>query len=75
MVAWIALGVSLISTGVLLWERFLRRSRFEVQADWIIGTGDPVLRVVIYNIGYRKDTVRDVRFREHASSSSRTVLR
>jgi hypothetical protein len=71
MVAWTALAVSLISTGVLVWERFLRRSRFEVQADWIISASAPVLRVAIYNVGYRKDTVRDVRFKEPAMPAGR----
>jgi hypothetical protein len=71
MVAWIALTLSLVSTGVLVWDKFLSRSRFEVQADWIINATDPILRVAIYNVGHRKDTVRDIRFRERSMPSGR----
>jgi hypothetical protein len=71
MVAWIALALSLVSTGVLVWERFLRRSRFDVQADWIMSASDPVLRVAIFNVGYRKDTVRDLRFKQRAMPMGR----
>jgi hypothetical protein len=71
MVAWVALALSLITTAILVWDKFLRRSRFEVQADWILNASDPVLRVAIYNVGYRKDTVRDVRFRERSMPSGR----
>lgn len=66
MIAWIALGLSLVSTALLVWDRFLRQSRFEVKADWVLTTAsDPMLRVVIYNVGHRKDSVRDVRFKQH----------
>lgn len=71
MVAWIALALSLITTGVLVWDKFLRQSRFEVQADWIMSATDPMLRVAIYNVGYRKDTVRDVRFKERSMPPGR----
>lgn len=63
MVAWIALILSLVSTGVLVWDRLLQKSRFDVSADWILTSDSPVLRVVICNVGYRKDSVRDVRFK------------
>ena len=71
MVAWIALAFSLVTTGVLVWDKFLRRSRFEAQADWIMNASDPVLRVAIYNVGYRKDTIRDIRFRESSMPPGR----
>jgi hypothetical protein len=66
MVGSIVLLVSLVSTSVLVWDKFLRRSRFEVQADWIVVAADPVLRVAIHNVGDRKDAIRDVRFKERA---------
>lgn len=64
MVSWIALAISLGSLGVLVWDKFLRRSRFDVQADWILSASEPALRLVVFNVGYRKDTVRDIRFKE-----------
>lgn len=66
MATWIALAFSLITTGVLVWDKFLRQSRFEVQADWIMNAPDPVLRVVLHNVGHRKDTVQQVRFKERS---------
>lgn len=71
MVAWIALAVSLASTGAFVWDRFLRRSRFEVQADWIMVAADPVLRLAIHNVGDRKDTIREMRFKERAMPAGR----
>jgi hypothetical protein len=71
MVAWIALTLSMISTSALLWDKFLSRSRFEVQGDWIMTKSPPALRVAIYNVGYRKDTIRDVRFRETSMPAGR----
>lgn len=64
MVAWFALVVSLGSLGVLVWDKFLRSASFEVKGDWILTGARPVLRVVIFNVGYRKGTVRDLRLRQ-----------
>ena len=64
MVAWFALLISLGSLGVLVWDKFLRRAKFEVKADWILSSDHPVLRVVVFNVGYRKGTVRDLRLRQ-----------
>jgi hypothetical protein len=63
--------VSLSSAGVVVWDAFLRRSRFDVKADWIISTDEPVLRIVILNVGWRKDTVVDVRLKERAMPRGR----
>jgi hypothetical protein len=65
MAAWFALTISLISLSVLVWDKFLRRASFEVKGDWILNSSQPVLRLVIFNVGYRKGTVRDVRLKQH----------
>jgi hypothetical protein len=71
VVAWIALAVSLASLGVVVWDNFFRKSRLEVKGDWILGEEPPVLRVVVYNVGYRKDSIRDMRFKNRAMPSGR----
>jgi hypothetical protein len=64
VVAWLALVLSLVSVGVTVWDHFLRRSKFAVQADWILSGERPVLRIVVLNVGDRKDTIRDIRLKE-----------
>jgi hypothetical protein len=71
IVGWFALAISLGSLGVLVWDKFLRQARFEVKGDWILSGAQPVLRVVIFNVGYRKGTVRDLRLKERAMSKGR----
>lgn len=65
MIAWLALTVSLASLGIVIWDKFLRRAKFEVKADWILSVSQPVLRYVVVNVGYRKGTVLDIRLRQH----------
>jgi hypothetical protein len=71
MVAWIALLISLGTLGILVWDKFLRRAKFDLQADWILNRGDPVLRFVVLNVGSRKGTVRDVRLKERTMPRGR----
>ena len=65
MIAWIALAISLASLAILVWDKFLRRAEWDVQADWILSASEPALRFVVLNVGYRKGTVRDIRLRSH----------
>lgn len=65
MVAWLALGISLATLSILVWEKFLRRAKFDVQGDWILSASEPVLRFVIFNVGHRRGVVRDIRLRQH----------
>jgi hypothetical protein len=46
MVAWLALVISLASLAILVWDKFLRRAKFDVQADWILSAGEPAIRFV-----------------------------
>jgi hypothetical protein len=59
----IALSFSLVTLAILVWDKFLRRAKFDVQADWIISASEPVLRFAVLNTGYRKSVVRDIRLR------------
>jgi len=65
MVAWFALAVSLLTLAVLLWDKFLRRAKWDVQGDWILTSSEPTLRFVVLNVGYRKGTIRDIRLKAH----------
>lgn len=66
MVAWLALAISLASLAILVWDKFLRRATFDVQADWILSAGEPAIRFVVFNVGFRKGAVRDIRLKEQA---------
>lgn len=70
-VAWIALVFSGASFALVLWEKFWRRPRFDVQADWILSSSTPVLRFVVFNTGYRKGTIRDIRLKERTMPRGR----
>lgn len=65
MVAWFALIISLASLAILVWDKFLRQAKFDVKGDWILSASQPALRFVVFNVGYRKGTVRDIRLRQH----------
>jgi hypothetical protein len=69
--AWFALVISLTSLGIVVWDTFLRNAAFVVQADWILSTPEPALRLVVLNIGYRKGVIRDIRLREAAMPHGR----
>lgn len=68
MVAWFAflsLVISLVSLAIVVWDKFLRRATFDVKGDWILSASEPALRFVVFNVGYRKGTVRDLRLKSH----------
>jgi hypothetical protein len=71
MVAWLALAISLASLAILVWDKFLRRARFDLQADWILSSSEPALRFVVFNVGSRKGAVRDIRLKERAMPRGR----
>lgn len=61
----LAVFISLASLGIVVWDKFLRRPKFDVQADWILSQGEPVLRFTVFNVGHRKGTVRNLRLRSN----------
>jgi len=64
----LALVASTVALGVTLWDKFLRRPMLGVQIDWLVdGSGQRVLRLVLFNMGSRKDCVRELRFRVDGS--------
>jgi hypothetical protein len=65
MIAWIALWLPLVSTALLVCDKLLRQSRFEVKGDWVVTTArDPMLLVAICNVRHSKQSVRDVRLKQ-----------
>ncbi len=63
VMAAIALGISGILAAVKIWETFLSRSRFYVNCDWYEakGTAPPLLHFTVANVGWRKDSIREIR--------------
>jgi hypothetical protein len=58
----IALTISATLGGIKIWETWFRRSKFGVKFDWIQHRGAPILTWVIYNSGWKRDGVREIRF-------------
>lgn len=64
----IAIVLSVAALAVTVWDKFLRKPDLGAQVDWIVdGAGQRVLRLVFFNMGTRKDCIKEIRFFVHGS--------
>ena len=66
-----AFGLSLVLAGIRIWEALVVRPKIIAKIDWLQTKEEPVLRIVVANIGRRKDTVAEIRFKERGMARGR----
>lgn len=67
--------VSAILAVVKIWETFFQRSRLQVEQDWIEDrNGEKALWLTVANTGYKREGIREIRFRTAAMVAGSGML-
>jgi hypothetical protein len=69
--AALGLGLSVVLAGIKVWETFMLRPNLTALLEWVVVDQVPVLRVAFANVGRKKGTIMDLRFREASMPSGR----